>query len=246
MGEGPLYFGVELETEVSYGVDYAGVARKVIELAGDFCILKSDGSLQNGIEIVSCPCSFEVHKTIWERLFRQRPTGLTSWVSGRAGIHIHISKAALSKLQLGRMLVFVNAPANDNLITTVAGRAHCDFAKRYPKKVSSYKQSLGKFEALNTIHKHTVELRIFRGTLNYDSFLKNIEFAHALVMACGRVGGVRVMTPSECEQSAKFLAFVYGNKRTYPHLYEFLCRKRLLPAHKSAPGSPVVPEVIEI
>jgi hypothetical protein len=37
-----------------------------------------------------------------------------------------------------------------------------------------------RYVAVNLQNSHTVEIRIFRGTLNYMSFLKNIEFCYAL------------------------------------------------------------------
>ena len=39
-----------------------------------------------------------------------------------------------------------------------------------------------RYVAINLKNSQTIEIRIFRGTLNFNSFMKNIEFAHALFM----------------------------------------------------------------
>lgn len=228
IGKGPLYFGVELEIEVSGGgVQRDEVAEQIQERVGDFCIMKHDGSLSNGIEIVSCPCEFEVHKTIWEKLFKPPIKGLSSWSSGRCGIHIHITKAALSTPQFGRMLVLINAADNAKLITTIAGRgAYGDngFCRRYPKTLADAQRTWHKYEALNNCNGVTYELRIFRGTYNYPAFLKNIEFAHALVM----FGGETKRDQSDFETPDEFLKWVEPRDKDYPNLVAFLRFKGFL------------------
>lgn len=243
IGKGVLFFGVELETEVDERQSYHSVAKAVHDLVGEFCVLKSDGSLVQGIEIVSCPCTFDVHQTIWEPLFLKKPNGLRSWSSGRCGIHIHISRRALSLQQLGRMLVLVNAPENDRMITAIAGRGRGQYCARSKKTLESAHSHLSKYEALNTCHDQTVELRIFRGTLNYKSFLKNIEFAHALVKFCA---DSNKMTQEDCEAPTKFLAWVTENKGTYPRLFVWLIKKGFISKTEDVPAAELAEVDVEV
>ena len=39
-----------------------------------------------------------------------------------------------------------------------------------------------RYVAVNLRNNATIEIRIFRGTLNFNSFMKNIEFAHSVFM----------------------------------------------------------------
>lgn len=240
IGDGPLFFGVELETEVSD--DREAMALLIQERVGEFCVMKNDGSLQNGIEIVSCPASFEAHKTLWDKLFFPPLRGLTSWRSGRCGIHIHMTKKAIKEKQFGRMLVLVNATRNAKLITTIAGRGaggECGYARRHDKGIEDAKRRWEKYEALNNYNGITYELRIFRGTLTYKSFHKNIEFAHALTAFCAD----DELTQADCEKPDKFLAWLGEHTGAYPNLFNFLVRKGFIEKPKNIVEEPEEVEV---
>lgn len=240
IGEGPLYFGVELETEViGDNHDREDVAQLIHERVGEFCVMKGDGSLRNGIEIVSCPCTFEVHRTIWERLFKPMIPRLRSWESGRCGIHIHISRAPVQRQHFGRMLVLVNSSENHTLITAIAGRDNGTYCNRRPKSLESASQSWQKYEALNNCHDATYELRIFRGTLNYESFLKNVEFASALVEYC-RDNDLKI---EQVRNPEPFLEWLKDHREQYPNLNNFLVRRGFLQKPR---GVELPPETIEV
>ena len=118
-----LRFGIELEVEAnSSQTDGADWIRQY--LGTDYCVLKEDGSLSDdGIEIVTRPDSVAVHGRKWAEFFANRPERqLASWTTGRCGMHVHVSKSALSQLQLGKILVFVNEPTNQELVSRIAGR----------------------------------------------------------------------------------------------------------------------------
>lgn len=238
IGKGPLFLGIELETEVPERYGYETVAARINDLVGDFCIMKYDGSLVNGIEIVSCPCTFDVHKTIWDKFFNNIPKGLVSAGTGRCGMHIHITKSALANAQLGRMLVFVNSPHNSSLICAVAGRSS-SYATRSAKKIEDWSRAWEKYCALNNYNGITCELRIFRGTLNYKMFKKNIEFTHAMIQFCAKD-----LPEATVAKPADFLAFVAEHAEEYFNLHQFLVRKNFIP--KPAESFVVEPEEIEV
>lgn len=58
----------------------------------------------------------------------KRFTGPSTWVaSERCGLHIHVSRSALTELQLGKIINFVYSPSNKDFIVMIAGRE----SKRY-------------------------------------------------------------------------------------------------------------------
>lgn len=225
-----IFYGIELETEQGRldtcrddwprnGLSiFRETAAEIDKLLGKFCIMKRDGSLgDNGIEIVSLPATVETHKKLWQPFFDNLPRGLESWGPGSCGIHIHITRKPLGILRIGKMVVFLNEPRNRELITFIAGRYGSTYAQNKRKKLTDVYGD-GKYEMLNLSHDKTIELRIFRGTLNPNHFFANLEFAEALVKFCARVG-LRDLSHHE------FMKFVTRDRRGFPFLHKFLVGK---------------------
>lgn len=214
-----LRFGIELEVESkSDANDGAKWVRG--HLADDYCVFKHDGSLgPGGFEIVTRPDSVAVHKRKWESLFADTPgKRLRSWVGGRCGMHVHVSKSALSQLQLGKMLCFLNEPSNAAFVASVAGRLPCHWCKVSPKKLTDVKLPAERYVALN-ITDQTAEFRIFRGTLLGSSFYKNLEFVQAVVEFCSPAA----RSISDAVSHKAFCDWL--SKRDYPNLHAFLVSK---------------------
>lgn len=214
-----LRFGIELEVEAnSSQTDGADWIRQY--LGTDYCVLKEDGSLSDdGIEIVTRPDSVAVHGRKWAEFFANRPERqLASWTTGRCGMHVHVSKSALSQLQLGKILVFVNEPTNQELVSRIAGRTSDRWARTSKKKISDVRYGDERYVALN-ITNRTAEFRIFKGTLNKRGFMKNLEFCQALVDFCGPAN----RSMSEAVSASAFVRWL--PRKTYPHLHEFLTDK---------------------
>lgn len=215
-----VLYGVELEVESRDGVSTTGATWARTHLSDQYCVFKSDGSLgAGGFEIVTRPDSIAVHKREWDKFFANSPTTtLASWTTGRCGMHVHISKSGLSSLQLGKMLCFLNEPANERMIVKIAGRRSerwCQIAK---KKISDCRHPQDRYVALN-ITRHTAEVRIFKGTLSMAGFFKNLEFCEALV---------KFTAPAErsIADATNYGAFCrWLSYKDYPNLYEFLVRK---------------------
>jgi hypothetical protein len=223
-GKGPLFYGIELEVECKSGVNYNDEAHRVYKALGtDYAVLKHDGSLSSsGFEIVTRPDALDIHKNRWAEFIKTSSSTLTSWTNGRCGMHIHATRSALTQLQLGKMLVWINHPSNESLVKTIAGRSLKQWACiETGKKLSDGKKlSPNRYVALN-VRDETVEIRIFRGTLKPESFYKNMEFYDALIAFCApSTHGIK-----DIETPAAFLRFVQTHRKTYPHLHEFLTRR---------------------
>lgn len=123
-----------------------------------FAILKHDGSIGQGFEIVTAPSTLELHRDNWKPFWSSTPqTTLSGWSSGKCGMHVHITRP--SALTVGKMLCFLNADDNASLINAVAGRAQSSWAKVSPKKVTDWDKSSDRYEALNIQNRKTVEVR---------------------------------------------------------------------------------------
>lgn len=121
-GIAPVFLGIELETEKTTSTPTRIEHMIVEDLGMDYVILKHDGSLQDGIEIVTAPATIGYHLKAWDKFFNNSAKHLTSWSGERCGMHVHISRAAFTPLHLGKLITFINNTENRDFITTIAGR----------------------------------------------------------------------------------------------------------------------------
>ena len=228
----PLYFGIELEYES------AEKMRKTRIYTGNklknHALMKRDGSLRDGVEVVSCPAEFDIHKPIFKSFLDDLPDNIT--ISSRTGMHIHISHNALSPLQEARIIDFMNRNDNQNFIRKIAMRPANDYQKprdhsfntalhlRKSRKNDNY-YSYPKYSNLNLSKKHTIEFRVFSTPRTYKEFSIKMEFVKALVdysqLAWYNVG---LKSQSYYENFTNWLS---EQRKSYSDLYNF-CKEKSL------------------
>jgi hypothetical protein len=226
-----LLFGVELEIEGTNNTtrEQREIARalggaKGSELKDGAYILAHDGSLNNGVEIITVPQTFEAHKaeTVvpWKKISAAIRGIAKSGNTKTCGMHVHINRAALTPLQVGKMLVFLNCDSMTRLVERIAQRSTEQWAKRAPKAFADglphRVTEFGHYDALGYSSKGTMELRIFRGNTRHDRIMKNLEFTHAMCEFA------RLESMRDMDSPPKFLAFIGARERTYPNLCKFL------------------------
>lgn len=216
--ENLLLLGVELEAETRENYPH-DIVRQIENSLNNFAIVKSDGSLDDGVEIVTVPATIAAHKSgVWSEFMKGPAKHLKGWSTSTAGMHIHINRRALSLLTLSRMLTFINSPENSRLLFTVAGRGSVHY--------SQYKQSVGltsllrgypdgKYNALNIEPRNTVELRIFRSNITLHGVYRNLEFAHALVRFCAQTSNKNLST-------SNFIDWINRNPKDYENMLAML------------------------
>lgn len=222
-----LYYGIELEVENKSNTNIEDVVSNLPE----FVYCKNDGSLNNGFEIVSHPCTYQwlrenAHK--WLEILNIRKDGFRSYNTDTCGIHIHLSKNYFSSLHLWKFLTLFYIPKNAKFILKVSQRISHRFnawcALRPDEHTICYKAknkqgNYERFEAVNLQNAHTMEIRIFRGTLNARSFWKNIEFLQAII-------DFTKDTPCNEIDEPHFLTYTYQHKRKYINLHNWLWDKK--------------------
>jgi len=192
------FLGVELEVEMADR--YAETKAKAQQLnelindgeVGSKVFFERDGSLTNGFEIISHPQSLPAHREMWTWLQDKAATkGLISHKSTSCGLHVHVNRDSLTKLQIAKMVAFVNNPDNKEFMTALARRygelsGYCRI-KQGNAKVKK-PESSDRYEAVNVTPTKTIEFRIFKGTLKYESLVAALEFVHALCEYTARCG----------------------------------------------------------
>ena len=209
------FFGVELEVEVKEGereevaarIDgfVNGQSRDITaeSHAEKVLYFEQDGSLTNGFEMVSAPLGLDDQSRLWKTALSANLTkGLRSHDTETCGLHVHVSRAGLSDVQISKAVCFVNDPDNRPLIETLARRYGTGYCKVGKKKLTTAHHSDGdRYQAVNLCNRHTVEFRIFRGTLRYSSVMAAIEFSNAVIQFATPANGVgyNLKTPAFIE-----------------------------------------------
>ena len=186
-------------------------------------IAKHDGSLSDGgFELVTVPLTTEQVYGIF-KAFKTLGNGRCSaWDKGNeVGHHIHLTRAAIGPLTLGKLLVFMNADVNHQFLEAIAGRP-AGFNHFSSKKLTDCTNN-DRYEVVN-VTGSTVEFRLFKSNLYSKAILKNHEFAVAAVRFCEQAshGFGEVDTSSDPLHFVNFRSFVARNRNTYRYLHEYM------------------------
>jgi hypothetical protein len=160
----------------------------------DYALCENDGSLNNGFEVVTAYTGLDVHAKQLE-FFKSGLRGAISHDSDNCGLHVHICKADMSTLHGAKMILFINDQANQKLIKAIARRDGSGFAKFKNKQsdknwlksamsCESKRSQLrnlnsDRYEALNFKNDKTIEFRLFKGSLVYETIMSCLEFTYA-------------------------------------------------------------------
>lgn len=234
-GDGNRYFGVELEIDgAGKDDDYAEEILDIANMDDNYVYIKSDGSLDDGMELVSHPMTLDYHKDYyWSDIMRKAVSlGYRSHQTSTCGLHIHINRTAFSDNReeqdevISRILYFVEHHWNEMLKFSRRSEYTMNrWAARYgyehtPKAImdKAKKGNNGRYAAVNLCNYHTVEFRMFRGTLKYNTFIAAIELVN-------RICDVAMYNTDESIAKISWSDFVTGI--TEPELITYLKERQL-------------------
>ena len=236
-GDGPFYFGVELE------IDEAGEdsdnARRLLAIANQgqprlYC--KHDGSLDDGFEIVTHPMSldYHLHQMPWAPLCRAAvEMGYRSHQSGSCGLHIHVSRNAFGQTEqdqdaaIARVLYFFEKNWVELLKFSRRTQRQMDrWAARYgyrdqPMEILEHAKKgvhAGRYTCVNLTNPDTVEFRIFRGTLKTNTIFAALQLVD-------RVCDAACFLSDEELKALSWTSFAAGC--TQPELVKYLKERQL-------------------
>lgn len=196
-GDSDRYFGIELEIDKGgKDDDYAAEILNIANENGEYVYIKSDGSLDEGMELVSHPMTLDFHKKYcWNEIMRKAiQLGYRSHQTSTCGLHIHVNRSCLGKScdeqddVISRILFFVESHWNELLkfsrrteysINRWAARyGYENNAKDILDKAKNGNQ--GRYAAVNLCNYNTIEFRMFRGTLKYSTFIACLELVNII------------------------------------------------------------------
>lgn len=231
-----LKMGVEIE--IDKGECHSDLADELYNMSDNEqkFYLKTDGSLDNGIEIVSHPMSLEYHsKFEWDNIFRKcLDYGFRSHNTKTCGIHIHISKSFLSQSETIKLALFINT--NKPIMEKIARRTSSGYSeyKAIHKGQAKYSASNPdtRYEAINYNNVQTIEFRFFRGTLKHETFMACLQFINSTCYFIKTVNTNQVydydsyMTKYMNGKAFRlYCQYLRENKKTYSILINYLKQK---------------------
>ena len=206
-------FGCELEVQVRSGnKDQAcGKVHEVLNPGGnvgEYCFFERDGSIGEGFEIVTQPAGLDIHRAKFDAFLNNDEVkrGLRSHEGGACGFHVHVGRQYVTQSQIYRIQSFLNDVRNEALIRAIARRYDSGYSKFKPqmaKFTSAGKNNGDRYEALNVTGRETIEFRIFRGSLRYESIVSALEFVNAVLTFC--TPGVTAITDFHAIGFKKFI-----------------------------------------
>lgn len=193
-----LFMGIELETESYKRFDMARDIRRT--QFGHLLTCKRDGSLTDGCEIVTQPCTpdYHLHSGMWEKVTQIcLDHDATSHYNGHCGLHIHVSKSFFGSRNSYECAYLIDTwlSANQTEFQSFSRRSTRQLAEwarfsdvEYPKdfthdrKMLFYTSDKGgsRYLALNTLNPDTIEFRLWRGTLSIQTLRATIELTAGL------------------------------------------------------------------
>lgn len=180
------FFGIELE--IGGNGERYDCAKAIRNLNPAFFILKSDSSIPGeGFEIVSKPATYKYHYNhYWDDVCRlSREHGFKSHNIRNCGLHIHISRDFFSNDKEALVKLWEIFHNNQTWLERFSRRNMDDlnnwakFKDKYDVdylKDNGYENHSGRYQAINNNPSHTIEFRLFRGTLKYNTFIATLQF----------------------------------------------------------------------
>ena len=210
-----VYLGCELEYETN---NRNRAQLGVGKLMHGHALMKTDGSIRNGFEIVTCPATLDIHLDIFKKFYDNIPPDLK--VANNVGMHVHISRKPLSQLTIGKLIEFLNRLDNKQFIHHIAGRIDNSYAKMNSDRTITFlrknRHGGDRYNALNLNNEKTIEVRLFATPMNYKEFASRLQFVQALVDYC---------SPAQSNESLKkqthyesFMHWLSSRRRMFPEL----------------------------
>lgn len=237
-GDGPRFLGVELEIDGGGESDYN--ANLIVDVGNrdqDHIYIKHDGSLDEGLEIVTHPMTLNYHTEVmpWREVLRKAlELDYTSHQAGTCGLHVHVNRSSLGETSaeqegtIARILFLVENFWNELLRFSRRTQRQLDrWATRYGRKddpkavLRSAKSNSDRYTCVNLTPYYTIEFRIFRGTLKYNTLIATLQLVE-------RICHVAFYLTDDEIKSVTWSEFVSGvSKEAMPELIQYLKERRL-------------------
>lgn len=207
-----IYLGFELECGDGDS-DRRNRCAELIDNTTSLCYLKGDGSIPDyGFEMVTHPLTYLYHKDCagWDDILKIiRGHGLKSHdASSSCGLHVHVNRNSLNDHRWLIVDWFVHR--FQSKWETIARRSDehwCAFKRKdsFASLKDVYGKGYERHSAINFKNRNTVEFRLFRGTLRYETLIGTLALVDGLIRWARIVKVHDLLTRGIWESYIKFL-----------------------------------------
>lgn len=198
------YLGVELECDVGDEYDEEKIYNAIKRITDDYShklYCKRDSSLSDigGVEVVSHPASLRVHMTEfgWDDILKKLLNGTLRGhdANSSTGLHIHMDRRYFGKTQeiqdlnIAKLMLVMSKFYQTHIVNfsrrkeeslrwcTDVGITMDSNDDEYTiiDKMKKCKDR-GRYQCINLCNQKTIEFRIFRSTLNLNTFMACLQF----------------------------------------------------------------------
>lgn len=233
-GRGTMFFGVELELDK--GGEDDDKAEEILNCTdSDHLYVKHDGSLDDGMELVSHPMTLGYHQSSmpWQEILETAvDLGYRSHQTGTCGLHVHVNRKAFGCDRseqdevISRILYIVERFWQEMLRFSRRTEYQINrWAARYgikdnPKQVidNAKKSNNGRYACVNLCNYNTIEFRIFRGTLKYNTFIATLQMVEHICLTAMELTDEEITELSWPE---------FIERTNYDELIQYLKERRL-------------------
>ena len=236
-GRGERFLGVELE--IDRGGRDTDNAQEILDIANTAdkkrLYIKTDSSLDDGLELVTHPMTLDYHlnEFNWESILRTAVNmGYRSHQTSTCGLHVHVNRDAFGSNQaeqeeiIAKILFFIEKHWAEMFKFSRRSQYNMDrWAARYgyektgkeilEKAKGSY---TSRYVAVNLKNYYTIEFRLFRGTLKYNTLIATLQMVQ-------KICDVAILMSQEDLENLSWSEFVSNIKEK--ELIQYLKERRL-------------------
>lgn len=235
-GNGKRYLGVELEVDDGGKDDENAESLKALaNYPQERIYIKSDGSIDDGFEIVSHPMTLDYHmnEMEWKSILREAVRRhYHSHQTSTCGFHVHVNRDAFGSNQaeqeevIGKILYMIEKHWNEVFQFSRRSTSNVNrWAARYGYEKTGKEilekakdSSHGRYSAINICNYSTIEFRLFRGTLKYNTFIATLQFVDTICSVAISMS----QSDLEALSWSEFVSHI-----EYPELIQYLKERRL-------------------
>ena len=174
-----------------------GLVKKQANGINELIYCKSDGSIDDGFEIVSHPMTMEYHmnEMPWADVLHEAiRLGYRSHQTNTCGLHVHVNRDAFGENRdeqekvIERILFFVEIHWQELFVFSRRSLhnmnrwAACYGYEKTGKEIldKAKKGSTGRYAAINLCPYATIEFRLFRGTLRLNTLIATLQLVNRI------------------------------------------------------------------
>lgn len=201
-----LHIGIELEVDANHRVNREQIAKELKGKFDSFMAYEFDSSLTYGFEVISQPATLQYHldmmPTYRSAFHLLADSGMKAHDIGTCGFHCHLDRRYFGKKEdssIAKMLFLFekfrpelmrfSRRTEDQVSNWCRSRKqHYDGTAGWIKRAvvdSKYSYNYqNRYYSLNLTNSETIEIRLWRGTINSETFEATLKFTERLAELC--------------------------------------------------------------